>query len=98
MKLRVRFTPRARSHFRSALASIRQARPSAAIRFRKHAEDVLRRLETFPDSGRQIPEFPNHPYREVIVPPYRFFYRVEGRTVWVIAVWHDARLLREELD
>jgi plasmid stabilization system protein ParE len=52
-------------------------------------------LERFPDSGRKLPEFPDLPHREVVVPPYRFFYRVHGRTVWVVAVWHGAREVQE---
>jgi toxin ParE1/3/4 len=27
----------------------------------------------------------------VIVAPYRFFYRVAGETVWIVAVWHGAQ-------
>jgi toxin ParE1/3/4 len=88
----VQFTPTARLQFLSALAYIRQDNPPAAIRFRKKAELVLRRLERLPSSGRVIPEFPDLPYREVIVAPYRFFYRVEERLVWVVAVWHGAQL------
>ena len=88
----VQFTPAARLQFLSALAYIRQDNPSAAIRFRNKAELGLRRLEKFPASGRVIPEFPELPYREVIVAPYRFFYRVEGRFVWIVAVWHGAQL------
>ncbi len=53
---------------------------------------MLRRLERFPHSGRVLPEFPDLSYREVIAAPYRFFYRVEGRTVWVVAVWHGAQM------
>ncbi len=64
----------------------------AARRFRKKVEEVLQRLETFPDSGRVISEFPDLPHREVIVNPYRFFYRLVGNTVWVVAVWHGAQL------
>jgi hypothetical protein len=26
----------------------------------------------------------------VIVTPSRFFYRIDGKTVWIVAVWHDA--------
>ena len=88
----VQFTPTARLQFLSALAYIRQDNPPAALRFRKKAESVLRRLERFPDSGRVIPEFPELPYREVLVAPYRFFYRLEGRVVWIVAVWHGAQL------
>ena len=39
-----------------------------------------------------VPEFPDLPYREVIVRPYRFFYRVNDPVVWVVAVWHGAQL------
>jgi plasmid stabilization system protein ParE len=59
---------------------------------RRRAETVLRRLERFPDSGRTLPEFPDLPHREVIVTPYRFFYRVVRSTVWIVAVWHGAQL------
>jgi toxin ParE1/3/4 len=90
--VKVQFTPSARLQFLSALKYIRQDNPRAAIRFRKNAESVLRRLEKFPESGRVIPEFPELPHREVIVAPYRFFYRVEGTVVWIVAVWHGAQL------
>jgi len=66
--------------------------PAAARRFRQRAESVLRRLERFPASGRILPEFPDLPYREVIVTPYRFFSRVSDRTVWVVGVWHGAQI------
>lgn len=90
--MKVRFTPTARVQLLAALEHIRQDRPSAALRFRKRAETSLRRLEKFPASGRSVPEFPELPHREVIVPPYRFFYRVDGSTVWIVAVWHSAQL------
>ena len=90
--MKVKFTPSARVQFLEGLEYIRQDNPSAAAEFRTKAEKVLRRLEEFPDSGRSIPEFPDLPHREVIVRPYRFFYRVSGKTVWIVAVWHGARL------
>jgi toxin ParE1/3/4 len=88
----VRFTPSARAQFLATLAHIRQENPTAASQFRRRAERVLRRLQRFPNSGRVILEFPELPYREVIVAPYRFFYRREGETVWVVSVWHGAQL------
>lgn len=80
-----------RRHFLEALEYIRKDNPSAALLFRKKAESVLRQLEKFPDPGRRIPEFPDFPHREAIVRPYRFFCRVEKKTVWVVAVWHGAQ-------
>ncbi len=90
--MRIRFTPSARAQFLEGLEYIRQDSPAAAKHFREKAESVLRRLEEFPESGRPIPEFPALPHREVIVRPYRFFYRVSGKTVWIVAVWHGAQL------
>jgi plasmid stabilization system protein ParE len=90
--MRVRFTPSARTQFLSALAYIRNDNPQAAARFRERAETVLRRLEEFPDSGRPLPEYPDLPYREVIVSPYRFFYRTRSEIVWIVGVWHGAQL------
>jgi toxin ParE1/3/4 len=59
------------------------------------AESSLLRLKRFPESGRFLPEFPDLPFREVIVQPYRFFCRVKGDAVWVVAVWHGAQLPHE---
>jgi toxin ParE1/3/4 len=93
--VKVSFTPSARNQFLSALSYIRKDKPSAAINFRNRAEKILRRLEDLPESGRVIPEFPELPYREVIVPPYRFFYRIKNDAVWIVAVWHGAQLPKE---
>ena len=93
--MKVQFTPSARNQFFSALSYIKKDKPSAAINFRNKAETILRRLEKFPESGRIIPEFPELPYREVIVSPYRFFYKITDNFVWIVAVWHGAQLPKE---
>ncbi|GKT08753.1 type II toxin-antitoxin system RelE/ParE family toxin [Desulforhabdus sp. TSK] len=95
--MKVRFTPSARVQFLSALAYIRQDNPRAAVQFRERVGTVLRRLEDFPNSGRVVPEFPELPYREVVISPYRFFYRVKGEIVWIVAVWHGAQLPEQPL-
>jgi toxin ParE1/3/4 len=94
----VRFTPSARAEFLSALAHIRRDKPAAAAAFRMQAERSLLRLEQFPESGRVLPELPDLPFRVVVVPPYRFFYRVKGKTIWVVGVWHSAQLPEEPED
>jgi plasmid stabilization system protein ParE len=93
--LRVLFTPTGRRHFLEALGFIYRNNPSAALDFRKKVEKTLSRLKTFPESGRVVPEFPDLPFREVIVRPYRFFYRIKVQTVWIVAVWLSAQLARE---
>jgi len=90
--LKVLFTPTGRQQFLEAVAYIFRDNPSAALTFRKKAEKTLSRLKKFPESGRPIPEFSDLPFREVIVRPYRLFYKVKDPTVCIIAAWHSAQL------
>ncbi len=93
--MKVRFTPGARAQFLAALDYIRADNPVAALDLRERAGESLGRLARFPESGRVVPEFPDLPFREVVLAPYRFFYRVKDDTVWVVAVWHGAQLPAE---
>jgi plasmid stabilization system protein ParE len=93
--LKILFTPTGRRQFLEVIAYIYRDNPSAAANFHRKAEEKLSRLKQFPDSGRILPEFPDLPFREVIVEPYRFFYRVKDKTVWIVAVWHGAQLPAE---
>ena len=90
--MKLLFTPSGRAQFLAAIASIARENPPAAFAFRDKASKILSRLRKFPQSGRTPPEFPDLPFREVIVAPYRFFYRVKGKTVWIVAVRHGAQL------
>jgi len=95
--LKVLFTPSGRKQFLDVVAYIYRENPTAAVALRRKAEKVLSRLRKFSQSGRVLPEFPDLPFREVIVPPYRFFYRVKEKTVWIVAVWHGAQLPDEPI-
>jgi toxin ParE1/3/4 len=92
--LKVKFTASAKEHFLEGLTYIYKENPTAAKTLLHKVEKSLKRLELYPKSGRQIPEFPDLPHRELIVNPYRFSYRVVGKTVWIVAVWHGARIPR----
>jgi toxin ParE1/3/4 len=85
-------TPTGRRQFLEAIAYLHQDNPSAAVNFLQKAKKTLSRLGKFPESGRLLPEFPDLPFREVLVRPYRFFYRTKDKTVWIVAVWHGAQL------
>ena len=90
--MKVRFTPGARAQFLAALDYIRADDPQAALELRDRAAVSLSRLARFPESGRVVPEFRDLPFRELVLAPYRFFYRVKGDIVWVVAVWHSAQI------
>ena len=96
--MKVLFTPTGRRQFLEAIAYIYRDNPLAAVNFRKKAEKTLSRLKKFPESGRLIPEFPDLPFRELVIAPYRFFYRVKEETVWIVAVWHGAQLPKGPAD
>jgi plasmid stabilization system protein ParE len=95
---RVLFTPAGRDQFLAALAYVAADDPAAARSLRERAEASLSRLADYPESGRVLPEFPDLAFREVIVPPYRFFYRVRDDAVWVVADWHSVQLPGEPED
>jgi plasmid stabilization system protein ParE len=88
----IRFTPSARVQFLHAIETIQRNNRAAARKFRQQAGSALKRLSRFPNSGAAVVEFPELPYREVYVRPYRFFYRVRDDAVWVVAVWHGAQM------
>ena len=93
--MRTRFTPSARRQFLDAIESIQSENPSAAAGILESATSALTQLREFPESGHAVPEFPDLPHRELLVAPYRFFYRVVDDTVWIVAVWHGRQLPNE---
>ena len=93
--MKILFTPSAERQFTEAMTYIYDNNPDAAETFREKSGNVLKRLEKFPRSGRRLPEFPELPHREVIVFPYRFFYKILDETIWIIAVWHCAQNVTE---
>ncbi|MCC5847377.1 MAG: type II toxin-antitoxin system RelE/ParE family toxin [Verrucomicrobia bacterium] len=68
--------------------------PSAAARYVQRVFDCVGRLEVHPKSGKKPPELSRSPYREVVVPPCRVFYREEGDAVYILYVMRSERLLR----
>jgi toxin ParE1/3/4 len=96
--MKLDFTPSAEEEFVEAVEYIYQENPKAALVFHQKAGKILQRLKQFPESGRYLPEFPGLPYREVIVSPYRFFYRLSGNTVWVVALWHFSQDVKQPTD
>ena len=66
------------------------------IRIKESAE----KLESFPDQGRIIPELLNqniNKYRELIISPWRIMYKIEGNTVYILAVIDGRRNIEDVL-
>lgn len=54
----------------------------------------VERLADFPESGRIVPEFNVPNLREIIHPPFRIVYRLDGDRVRIVRVWRSERLLK----
>jgi toxin ParE1/3/4 len=55
----------------------------------------VERLETFPESGRVVPELDRPEIREIIVRPYRVVYRYRGDVVDTVTVFRSSRQIPE---
>ena len=66
----------------------------AAARLVAKVFDRVERLVRFPNSGKRPAELAETPYREVVVPPCRIFYRVDGELVYILYAMRSERLLR----
>jgi len=71
--------------------------PLAASNYVKQVFKSVDRLSTYPNSGKRPAELPDTPYREMVVPPCRIFYRVENDHVYIVHVMRSERLLRSFL-
>ena len=53
--------------------------------------EAVDRLLLWPRSGRVVPEVGDDDLREVVVPPYRIVYRIDGETIGIATVVHSSR-------
>ena len=72
-------------------------KPDAARRYVQKVFDAVERLERFPRSGSIPPEIPHLPYRQIVVPPCRIFYRIQKDHLFIVHVMRSEQLLREEI-
>jgi plasmid stabilization system protein ParE len=68
--------------------------PAAASQYVQNVFDRTARLASFPNSGKRPAELLRTPYREIVAPPCRIFYRGEEDAVLILYVMRSERLLR----
>ena len=71
--------------------------PMAASNYVQKVFDRTDRLTIYPNSGKRPAELPRTPYREIVVPPCRIFYRVENDIAYILHVMRAERLLQSFL-
>ena len=74
---------------------IKADKPEAARRFARQIKEKVSRLNSFPHSGRIVPEFAVSGLREIIIGEYRIIYWIVSakRRVEILTVHHGARQL-----
>lgn len=68
--------------------------PMAASNYVQKVFERTDRLAIYPNSGKRPEELPRTPYREIVVPPCRIFFRVENDTAYILHVMRAERLLQ----
>lgn len=85
------WSPQAIRDVESIWAFIAQDSPSYAELVARRIVAAVERLQSFPESGRLVPERQDPALREVIVGPYRIVYRLRGGTAEVATVFRGSR-------
>jgi addiction module RelE/StbE family toxin len=89
----VRWTPQAGDDLDAIADFISEDSPHYASLFVIDVLAAVERLESFPRSGRIVPEANDPILREIILGDYRIVYRVKPEIVEILTIYHGARLL-----
>ena len=90
--MRVKWSPLAIERASEAAAFIAQGDLEAAELWTKGLFHAVKRLESFPESGRMIPEIERPEFREIQYGHYRVLYRLQKSAVSILTVRHARRL------
>ncbi len=91
----IKWTEPALSDLNDIAEYIALDKPGAAKKLVKKVFESVKRLRTFPESGKRPPELPDTSYRELVVGPCRVFYSVHKKTIYILYVMRSERELRK---
>jgi plasmid stabilization system protein ParE len=72
-------------------------KPEAAQRPVRQVLAAVARLRRFPRMGSLPAELRGLPYRQLVVPPCRVFYRIQKKVVYIVHILRGEQLVRREL-
>ena len=89
----IRWSSQARNDLQAITDYYRDVSPSYAERFEERMFEATRRLETYPRSGRMIPEAEDEQLREIVYREYRIMYYIDDadEEVLILTVLHASR-------
>jgi len=94
----VRWTPQALEDLEAIRAYVSRDSLRYAALLVERLFAAVDRLESFPESGRIVPEFQRRDLREVILGSYRIVYRLHADRAVILTVFHGARLFPETVE
>jgi toxin ParE1/3/4 len=71
-------------------------KPAAARRFVQRVFERIEQLGIHPKSGSVSAELKGTPYRQIVIPPVRIFYRSQTEVVYIVYVMRGERLFRND--
>lgn len=69
-------------------------KPTAANRFVQRVFDQVEQLASHPKTGSIPNDLNGTPYRQLVIPPVRIFYREQDDTVFIIYIMRGERFFR----
>ena len=72
---------------------VEQQSPATGQRLIAEIVAKTSQLDSFPQSGRIVPELGHATVREIIYPPFRIVYRLDRDSIWIVRIWRSERLL-----
>ena len=71
-------------------------KPAAASRFVQRVFERIEQLASQPKSGSVPAELEGTPYRQLVIPPVRIFYRTQNEIIYIVYVMRGERLFRHD--
>lgn len=71
-------------------------KPEAARRFVQRVFERIEQLRNHSESGSVPAELKGTPYRQIVIPPVRVFYRAQREVVYIVYVMRGERLFRND--
>jgi plasmid stabilization system protein ParE len=93
MAYRIKWSPKAASHFEGIYDYIAKDSKYYAVLFAKKVVVIVKSLPQFPKAGRIVPEYNGENLREKIYGNYRIVYRIKEEIIEIVAICHGARQL-----
>ena len=95
--MKLYWSQEARARLRAIHAEVAKDAPMRAAASVQRLADRAAQLQTAPESGRRVPEYPEKPLRELLERPYRIIYRLTPTQIEIVTVYHYRQRLPDDL-